>query len=146
MLYRLAQALNASYGLAVAWGYIGMFAVACMLLFVFPQITLLLLFLGLASLGLTITCGWLIDSITRAIARRALHADRCPRCSTPSAEHIRNDEAWICDHCGSEFKIGGGEMNERERARYIETPSDDLPHAMHHDDVDDCDAWQAASR
>lgn len=122
MLYRIAQAVNSSYGLAVAWAYIFMFAFALCLLFVFPQITLLLFFFGLASLGVTITLGWGIDAIARALARHALRMGRCPRCDTSSERPIEPGQSWLCPNCHSEFQVGGGELDERERARYVETP------------------------
>lgn len=151
MLYRLAQAVNASYGLAVAWGYLGMFAIACMLLFVFPQVTLLLLFLGLASLALTIAGGWLVDVITRAIARHSLKADVCPRCANASGRHIDSDRPWICEHCHSEFKVGGGEITERERKRFVETPPDIVQHVVYQDEGDsdefgEGEEWKTATR
>ncbi len=146
MLYRIAQAVNASYGLTVAWGYIGMFTIACMLLFVFPQITLLLLFLGLASLALTITGGWLVDAATRALARNALHANRCPRCGTPSRDLIETGAAWLCDQCGSEFKVGGGEVSRRERARFVETPPDLVQHVIYDEQDEAGEEWRTVSR
>jgi ribosomal protein L37AE/L43A len=125
MLYRLAHAVNASYGLAVAWAYILTFVLAFCLLFIFPQITLLLFFLGLASLGLTITLGWAIDATTRALARRSLHMGRCPRCGSASERRLEPGQVWLCENCHSEFQAGGGEIDERERGHYVETAPDD---------------------
>ena len=125
VLYRLAHAVNASYGLVIAWGYILLFALALSLLFVFPQMSLLLFFLGLASLAVTITLGWLIDGITRAMARRALSAGRCPRCRETLPAMLEPDEACLCGSCHSQFQAGGAELDERERARYVDTPPDE---------------------
>lgn len=125
MLYRIAQAVNSSYGLAVAWTYIGAFLLAFCMLFIFPQVTLLLLFLGLASLALTISLGWAIDATTRALARRSLRRDTCPRCGSNSLAHIALDHEWTCEHCHSQFQIGGREIDEQEQARFVATDDGD---------------------
>jgi len=120
MLYRVAHAVNASYAFTIAWLYIAAFLLAFSLLFIFPQVTLLLLFLGLASLGLTITFGWAIDAATRHVARRAIGAGRCPRCGRASASGAEATETWTCSHCQSQFHSGGAEVDQRERAHWVE--------------------------
>jgi ribosomal protein L37AE/L43A len=120
MLYRVAHAVNASYAVTIAGLYIAAFVVAFSLLFIFPQVTLLLLFLGLASLGLTITLGWAIDAATRRVAKRAIDAGRCPRCGRASVSGVEASEPWTCSHCHSQFHRGGVEVDERERAHWVE--------------------------
>jgi hypothetical protein len=118
MLYRMVHAVNASYSLAVAWMYIAGFAAALGLLFIFPQVTLLLFFLGLASLALTISLGWGIDFWARRLALQALHHGRCPRCHRGSQQRIEHEQPWTCEHCHSEFRASGDEVDQVDRARY----------------------------
>ncbi len=130
VLYRVLQTINASYGLAVAWMYIAAFVASLSMLFVFPQITLLAFFLGLASLGLTIGLGAVIDGITRRMARRTLTKGRCPRCSQAGGLLPIHADDSVCDHCGSEFKIDGTEITSRERSHFIdelESDRDSVP-------------------
>lgn len=118
MLYRVVHAVNASYALTVAWLYIACFAMALLLLFVFPQVTLLLFFLGLASLGITVLMGWALNAITCSLARQALSQGRCPRCLKGSQRRIEHDQPFVCDYCGAEFLIGGGEVDQVDRRRF----------------------------
>ncbi len=120
MLYRILHAINSSYALAVAWLYIGAFVVALSLLFIFPQVTLLLFFVGLASLGFVILIGWTIDGVARGMARQALHAGRCPRCGQSSQTH-KHPDAWTCEHCHAEFQPDGSEIDARDRERWVVT-------------------------
>jgi ribosomal protein L37AE/L43A len=127
VLYRIIQAINSSYGLAVAWAYIAAFVASLALLFIFPQVTLLLFFLGLASLGLTIGLGAAIDAFTRSLARRSVDRGSCPRCNNAANFRPHRDETWICDDCGSEFKGDGEEVSARERSHFVEhVPDGDL--------------------
>jgi len=121
LLYRIVQSINANYGLIVAWGYIAIFLMALSLLFIFPQLTLLLFFLALASLSLTITLGWVIDAMARGLARRGLAAGRCPRCATALEKPLQPGEGYLCPECHSEFRVGGAERSSAERARYVES-------------------------
>lgn len=121
MLYRIAHAINAWYALAVAWVYIGAFALALGLLFVFPQVTLLMFFLGLASLGFAVMLGWIIDSVARGMARRAVNAGRCPRCSRGGQSAKEPDTSWTCEHCAAEFALDGAEIDPRDRERWVTT-------------------------
>lgn len=124
MIYRLAHAVNASYGLAVAWAYIGAFLLALGLLFIFPQVTLLLFFLALGSLGLTIGLGAAIDWLTRILARRGLARGRCPRCGDVIAGGPVAAE-WRCPLCSSHFAIDGAEIDLKEQQHFVEQPGDD---------------------
>jgi hypothetical protein len=121
LLYRIIHAVNASYVLAVASLYIGAAALALCLLFIFPQVALLLLFMGLASLGFSVMIGWMIDGATRAIARRALASGRCPCCQAAGQPALQADAVWICRACMTEFEPGGGQIDPRDRARWVES-------------------------
>jgi hypothetical protein len=125
MLYRLAHAFNVWYPLTVAWVYIGAFALGLCLLFIFPQVTLLLLFCGLATLGFAVMLGWMIDGLARGLARHALVAGRCPRCA--ASGHFRSDpqSPWICAACGIEFAPDGAQVDPRDRQRWVTTEAGD---------------------
>jgi hypothetical protein len=124
VLYRFVHAVNASYALAVAWIYIGAFALALSLLFIFPQVTLLMFFVGLATLGLAVMLSWAIDIATRGLARRALSSGRCPRCSSGGQSPKQADRAWTCEHCRAEFTVECGQIDARDRERIITADAD----------------------
>src|SRR5262245_46169500 len=121
MLYRIAHALNTWYALAVAWTYIGAFALGLSLLFVFPQVTLLLLFCRLASLGFAVMIGWMIDGLASGLAKRALAAGRCPHCGAVAPVDGVQAAGWTCEHCATEFAADGRQIDPRERERWVVT-------------------------
>ena len=128
----MISAVNAVYGLAVAWVYIAAFVLALGMVFIFPPGTLLVFFIGLASLGLAVALGKLIDAITRGMARRSMASGRCPRCRdllTHAGE--RGDERpVVCALCGSAFLDDGGETIASEQSHFIDKPDDDEPDVM----------------
>jgi hypothetical protein len=126
VLYRIAAAVNATYGLAVAWTYIAAFVLALGMIFIFPPGTLLVFFIGLASLGLAVALGKVIDAITRSMARRSMASGRCPRCRDVLALISHGDESpAICALCGSAFTSDGGETIASEQPHFVNQPEDD---------------------
>ena len=136
VLYRFVSAVNAVYGLAVAWVYIAAFLAALGMVFIFPPGTLLVFFIGLASLGLAVAMGYVIDALTRWMARRALARSRCPRCGdslqAPRFNAADDFQTCVCSLCSSNFAGDGSETTARERPHFIEQPRDDGPAAGVH--------------
>jgi hypothetical protein len=115
MLYRVVRVINEWYAISVFWAYLGLFLVAFALVFVFPLGPILLLFLGLAGLGVAIIAGKLLRQMQLSLARHALAQGRCPRCQFAMPQHHPLQESWTCIHCGSQFGIRGDEATPIEQ-------------------------------
>ena len=110
MLYRILRSVNSVYAYCVLALYIGAFFVGFAMLFVFPQITLLLLFLGLGGLGVFTLMSMVLRALERKLAHRALVSGSCPLC-LQSAESLQAPEAHFrCMSCGAVYTAGGEEM------------------------------------
>lgn len=109
--YRILSAIDQSYGVALFWVYIAAFALAFMMVFVFPPGAIALLFLSLFSLLILIPLSRGLHAIVRLIGRRHLRHGRCPTCGQQvgpmNTDEARN-EAWSCHDCGARF-MGSGE-------------------------------------
>ena len=112
--YRLLRVIRDYFPFAVFWVYIAAFFVAFPMIFIFPQITMLLFGLGLASLPFSII-GWkCITGVTDGIARRRLEDGSCPRCS---AEVLGTDEGWECGRCRDEYDGSGAPIDRGASAQ-----------------------------
>lgn len=129
MLYRILRFVNEWYAVVVLWVFIGAFALALSFMFVFPQVTLGLFFVGLLTLGVAVVASGILQSILRLLARRTLSAGRCPRCGSRGLEPISHGQAAVqCPNCQAMFTPSGGEVELH--------PHDDTPDASVHDRVE----------
>lgn len=111
MLYRIFHWINRWYALSLLWLFIGTFALAAAMMFIFPQITLLLLFLGLAGLGLAVVGSRILHAIEHRLARRSLHMGICPRCGgAGQASASSENDDWRCEYCGCAYAPSGAEL------------------------------------
>lgn len=108
-LYRILRSIHRGYPLTVFWLYVGLFALAFPLIFVFPQLTLGLFGLGLAGLVGVILVAKLLDGLLHLTARRKLNAGACPDCGARREEVRDAGAAWQCEHCGTVFLPNGAE-------------------------------------
>ncbi|MCI0363043.1 MAG: hypothetical protein L0Y44_00565 [Phycisphaerales bacterium] len=109
MLYRFLRSINAWFGLAVLWVCLAAFLLALPLMFIFPQGTLLLLFVGLFGLGLAVIGFKVLRYFEHALARRSLARGSCPRCGQHDST-IPSDEPWRCAACGTSYEVSGNEV------------------------------------
>lgn len=110
MIYRILRICNAWYGIVVLWICVLAFFLAFALMFVFPQGTLLLLFLGLAGLGLAMIGGGLLNRWQCWLALRTLRGGRCPVCRAGIAESTESDHHWQCVNCGAMYDHTGAQI------------------------------------
>ena len=80
--------------------------------FMFPQLTLLLFALGLASLPFAIIFSRLLGYIQRRTALLVLRSDSCPACGKRMQSSRAADLAWTCEFCESTFQPDGVEERE----------------------------------
>jgi ribosomal protein L37AE/L43A len=116
VLYRLFRSINAAYPMAVLWSYIAAFFLALALMFVFPQGTLLLLFLGLAGLGAVILTSKTLNGVQHLLARHALGRGVCPNCRTPRPS-VPQQADWRCPRCHITFTSSGWERETASVSR-----------------------------
>jgi ribosomal protein L37AE/L43A len=111
VLYQIVRSLNEWYPLAVLWMYIGALLLALAMMFIFPQGTILLMFLGLAGLAF-VAVGWrLLQWTMHALARGILTRGLCPNCKKSASAHDPSSD-WTCVHCGATFSPRGVQLNE----------------------------------
>jgi len=110
MLYRILRTLHAWYPLGVLWIYVLAFLVALGMMFVFPQITLLLFFLGLGGLGLAVIGARALGSLEHAMAKRIVGRGTCPRCGRSGQHRADGHSDWSCESCGAIFGPRGEEL------------------------------------
>ena len=109
MLYRILRANNSGYALCVLGLYIGAFLLGFALLFVFPQITLLMLFLGLGGLAFFSLGSIILRAAQRWLAHRTLSAGACPSCQQPIELLHAPEDHWRCMSCGAVYSANGEE-------------------------------------
>jgi ribosomal protein L37AE/L43A len=102
--------VNAWYTLAILWVYLFVFLIACGLVFVFPQITLGLLFIGLAGLGFAVLGFQMLSGVEHSLARRTLSSGICPICRQPIAFIDKEEAHWRCEGCSVDFDRAGYEF------------------------------------
>jgi DNA-directed RNA polymerase subunit RPC12/RpoP len=107
MLYRVVHFVNTWYGMAVVWAYVLAFLVGFSFLFIFPQITLLLLFLGLASLAVVLLGAKALTALEGSLRRRMLAAGVCPECQHKLQPATMDQAIMRCVSCGAEFSGTG---------------------------------------
>ena len=112
MLYRLVRFMNEWYALSVLWAYLALFLLAFALIFVFPLGPILLLFLGLAGMGVVVVTGRLLRGTQHKLARHALAHGRCPRCESAASSQIGLNQSWTCPQCGTRFGAHGDESTD----------------------------------
>ena len=110
MLYRVVRTINDWYALTLFWVYLGVFLLACALVFVFPLGPILLLFAGLASLGFAVLGAKALRSAQTTIERHSLARGRCPSCQAvaPPPDVTESSDTWQCDQCGAIIQLQPG--------------------------------------
>lgn len=109
MFYRVMKSMSDWYALAVLWTYLAAFLIALALVFVFPLGPLILLFLGLASLGGVLLTARLLRSIKHRAARYSLNRGACPMCLADGQPRPQLGQPWRCEKCAAEFSVDGSE-------------------------------------
>ncbi|MHC5114806.1 MAG: hypothetical protein ACYTGP_10315 [Planctomycetota bacterium] len=106
--YRLIRAFNHGYPMVMMGLYIGAMFLALALMFIFPPGTLLLLGLGLASLGIVVLVARVMEIVEHASARWILRSGACPTCGR-RMQTIRDEtRPWTCEWCEHTFATNGG--------------------------------------
>lgn len=110
MLYRLFSRFNDDFGLLVFVVYLLAFALAFVLIFIFPPGALVLVLLGLAGFVVI----WMVLLLTRAgersIARKHIRRGACPLCggSTAAVPGPGDPERLHqCDQCSQNYESDG---------------------------------------
>lgn len=125
MFYRILCSFNDDFGLFVFFLYLAAFALAFVLIFVFPPGALALVLLGLLGLvgvWVVVGCSRMLE---RSICRRQLDAGRCPFCSgaflvpgdAGQLEHVQ------CPQCSQAFEPDGRrhELDEEDDDEVLPT-------------------------
>lgn len=110
MLYRLFSRFNDDVGLLVFVVYLIAFALAFVLVFIFPPGALVLVFLGLVGfVGI-----WAILLVTRAsersLARKHIRGGSCPVCGGSTAMVPGPgdpEQLHHCEKCSQDFEVDG---------------------------------------
>lgn len=124
MFYRILRFINAWYALTALWMFLAAFVVALSFMFLFPQVTLGLFFVGLGALGVTVVTSGFLQSVQRRLARRKLGTGMCPRCSASVVSASLPDAALQCLVCGTLYTANGSEI-ERSPVMPIQNAGDD---------------------
>jgi hypothetical protein len=124
MLYRILCSFNDDFGLCVFFVYLAAFALAFVLIFIFPPGALALVMLGIlgfVGIWVVVACSKMLE---RSICRRQLAAGCCPFCSGEllvPGDTGQNEHA-TCSRCGQAFERDG-----RRHDLDDEEDDDDLP-------------------
>ena len=110
---RIMRITRREFPLVVFWLYLGTFVVAFPFVFIFPQVTLLLFGLALASLPFAIITARILTAVQEWTDRRQLRAGRCPMCGLANLEGDRED-GWTCGACATAFRASGETIEEHE--------------------------------
>ncbi|MCP3903282.1 MAG: hypothetical protein GY715_06565 [Planctomycetes bacterium] len=105
--YRIIRAFNHGYPLVMLGLYVGSLILAMGLMFVFPPGTLLLLGLGLASLGIVILFARLLEMLEHLLARLILRSGTCPNCGRRMQTIHDEERPWTCESCERVFSATG---------------------------------------
>ncbi len=97
--------------MVVFWTYLLAFAVAFCFVFIFPQVTLILLFLAIFGLIFAVIGRAILNAAECFLARRILRADRCPRCASPGRMAPNSAGRCVCAACGTSFDPRGSELD-----------------------------------
>jgi hypothetical protein len=125
VFYRILRFVNKWYAIVVLWIFLAAFVLGVSFMFVFPQITLGLFFLGLATLGVAVVASGFLQSVQRMLARRRLSAGICPRCGS-RIQLITHAEATVqCPDCRSMFTVTGMEIEKRPDMPVHDASDDD---------------------
>jgi hypothetical protein len=115
VLYRFVHFISANFVLAVFWLYVLAFLLAWSLVFVIPVGPLILLFFGLAGLGIFPILLGLVRLVERTIARVYLRQRICPACRSVDTFTGLADDAIRCSQCSSEFRSSGERLLDEHR-------------------------------
>lgn len=121
MLLRVFRLLNRWYSLALFWGYLGAFALALTMTFVFfPIGAIAILLLSLMALPVLFLAGAAFRFAERRWTAAWLHAGRCPSCRGDGcvaavAGEVPADSrylpeapaAFACERCGCRYSAAG---------------------------------------
>jgi ribosomal protein L37AE/L43A len=110
--YRLLRAVNRGYSIAVLWTYVAAFFIGWAFVFVFPQITLALVFLGLLGLVGAVIGARVLAFLQEVVARGSLAAGSCPGCGAAIEHPADEPGAWSCSACGGAYSARGAERRE----------------------------------
>lgn len=111
MIYRLIRSLNRGYPLFMFWIYLAMFGLGFLFIFIFPLVTIILLFVGVFSL-LPAVLGQKLLSLTHNLAaRRFLRRNICPNCGERDQPPFDANATWRCLNCDAVYTPSGAERD-----------------------------------
>lgn len=111
MLYRILHKVTSTYPFVVFWGYVGAFMLAFAFVFVFPPITIVLVFVAVLCVPIVFLTRMILIVPQHMLARYVLKRGACPRCgefvvaATGETEHD-----WHCVSCGAHYTKHGEEI------------------------------------
>ena len=112
MFYRILRFVNEWFAIVVLWLFIGAFLLALSFVFLFPQVTLALFFLGLAALGVAVVASGFLRWMQRRLARRTMSAGVCPRCRASLRETAEPGFMVQCTGCATLYAQDGTEIEQ----------------------------------
>ena len=125
MLYRFLRFINQWYAIAVLWVFIAAFLMALGFMFIFPQVTLGLFFIGLGALGVAVVTSGVFHALQRALARRQIATGRCPRCRATLASIPHPQASVQCLSCKLLYTLTGSEVEQQPLPAPRQTLEDD---------------------
>lgn len=127
VFYRLLRFINEWYAIAVLWIFIAAFLMALGFMFIFPQVTLAMFFIGLCTLGVAAVASGVLQSTMRLAARRQLGRGICPGCGA-AVNAISHPQATLqCSNCRTLFTATGSVVEQ--------APSTETPNALDEDRI-----------
>lgn len=124
---------NSNAAIAAVLGYLGLFGLAFLLMFLFPLGSIVLIFVGLIGLGCVVPVIAAAAATERWLNRRSLNEGRCPYChaevlpSAPSAPSAPSGETTAggsngfgCLGCGREFGQDGSAREPAVQSSHME--------------------------
>jgi ribosomal protein S27AE len=117
----MLHAINAGYALAVFWMYVAALAFGMCTIFFFPQMAVVLVFLGLLFLGPALIGSKVLFAVERRLARQSLRRRVCPRCGEQIIANSGEVESWRCEYCQTEYLPSGLQSEPDQRISSAET-------------------------
>ncbi len=108
MFLSTLRTFNAHFGIVAVLGYLGLFVMAFVLMFLFPLGALVLVFVGIFGLAIVVPAAAGAQALERSMNRRRLAAGSCPRCgATLDSTAAEGGVPQVCGGCGASWTPAG---------------------------------------
>ena len=122
LMHRILRRVRNDFPLVAFWIYVAAFGTAFPFVFLFPQVTMLLFALCLASLPFAIITARVLVALHEWSCRHLLRSGRCPGCGGEDlADAV--DAVHFCGDCGDRYRVNGERIHPRDE-------SDETPDAL----------------